>query len=140
MYCNPARGIGARQWHGQSLLCDIVRTNFFLRRKQHMKTLSTRVGLVVLLACGLMAVWSSPAAAQDAAATYKAKCAMCHGADGKGGKMGTRDFASAEVKAESDAQLTEIISKGKGKMPAYDGKLKDAEIKDLVTYIRGLAK
>jgi|SRR5579859_3894057 len=98
------------------------------------------MGLIVVLLCGLIAVSASPAVAQDAAATYKAKCAMCHGADGKGGKMGTRDFASAEVKAESDAQLTEIISKGKGKMPAYDGKLKDAEIKDLVTYIRGLAK
>jgi mono/diheme cytochrome c family protein len=54
--------------------------------------------------------------------------------------MGTRDFASAEVKAETDAQLLEIITKGKGKMPFYDGKLKDTEIKDLVTYIRGLAK
>ena len=105
-----------------------------------MKQLSFRMGLVVLLACGLIAVCSSSAVAQDAAATYKAKCAMCHGPDGKGGKMGTRDFASAEVKAESDVQLTEIITKGKGKMPAYDGKLKDTEIKDLVTYIRGLAK
>ena len=105
-----------------------------------MQNLSIRLGLVVLLACGLIAVSSSSAVAQDAAATYKAKCAMCHGPDGKGGKMGTRDFASAEVKAESDAQLTEIITKGKGKMPSYDGKLKDTEIKDLVTYIRGLAK
>jgi len=65
---------------------------------------------------------------------------MCHGPDGKGGKMGTRDFASAEVKAETDAQLTDIITKGKGKMPSYTGKLKDTEIKDLVTYIRSLAK
>jgi len=96
--------------------------------------------LVALLVCGLLAVCASPALAQDAAATYKAKCAMCHGPDGKGGKMGTRDFASPEVKAETDAQLVEIITKGKGKMPAYDGKLKDTEIKDLVTYIRGLAK
>ena len=53
------------------------------------------MGLVTLLACGLIAVCSSPAVAQDAAATYKAKCAMCHGPDGKGwrAKMGTRDFA-----------------------------------------------
>jgi len=105
-----------------------------------MKTLSIRMGLAVLLTCGLVAVCSSSAVAQDAAATYKAKCAMCHGADGKGGKMGTRDFASADVKAETDAQLAEIITKGKGKMPSYDGKLKDTEIKDLVTYIRSLAK
>lgn len=105
-----------------------------------MKHLTIRMGLVTLLAGGAIALCSSSAMAQDAAATYKAKCSMCHGADGKGGKMGTRDFASAEVKAETDAQLTEIITKGKGKMPSYDGKLKEAEIKDLVAYIRSLAK
>jgi cytochrome c6 len=105
-----------------------------------MKNLSFRTGLTVLLAGGLMAVCSSSAVAQDAGATYKAKCAMCHGADGKGGKMGTRDFASPEVKAETDAQLTDIITKGKGKMPSYSGKLADADIQGLVTYIRGLAK
>jgi mono/diheme cytochrome c family protein len=54
--------------------------------------------------------------------------------------MGAHDFASPEVKAETDAQLTDVITKGKGKMPSYSGKLKDTDIKDLVTYIRGLAK
>lgn len=109
-----------------------------------MKLISIRMGLVTLLACGLIAVCSSSAVAQDAAATYKAKCAMCHGPDGKGSamgvKMGARDFTSADVQGQTDAQLTAIITKGKGKMPAYDGKLKDTEIKDLVAYIRGLAK
>jgi len=109
-----------------------------------MKNFSFRMGLVTLLACGLMAVCSSSAVAQDAAATYKAKCAMCHGPDGKGSAMGTKmgvhDFTSADVQKQTDAQLTEIITKGKAKMPAYDGKLKDTEIKDLVAYIRGLAK
>lgn len=109
-----------------------------------MKLISIRMGLVTLLACGLIAVCSSSAVAQDAAATYKAKCAMCHGPDGKGSamgvKMGARDFTSADVQGQTDTQLTAIITKGKGKMPAYDGKLKDTEIKDLVAYIRGLAK
>jgi len=106
-----------------------------------MKSLSFRVILVALVACGLMAVCASPAVAQDAAATYKAKCAMCHGADGKGGKMGTKDFASPDIQKLTDAQLAETISKGKPpKMPSYEGKLKDTEIKDLVTYIRGLGK
>src|ERR1700721_3856579 len=40
--------------------------------------------------------------AQNAAATYKAKCAGCHGADGKANTapakaLGVHDFASAEV-------------------------------------------
>jgi cytochrome c6 len=99
-----------------------------------------RTGLVALLAGGMIAVCSSPVVAQDAAATYKAKCAMCHGPDGKGGKMGTRDFASPEVQKESDADLAGIITNGKGKMPKYGEKLKENEIKDLVTYIRGLSK
>jgi cytochrome c6 len=109
-----------------------------------MKYLSFRTALVALLACGLIAACASPAFADDAAAAYKSKCAMCHGPDGKGTavgtKMGAHDFSSPEVKAESDTQLTEIITKGKGKMPVYGGKLKDTEIKDLVTYVRSLAK
>lgn len=104
-----------------------------------MKHRAFRTGLLVLLAGGVMAS-SNAVMAQDAAATYKAKCAVCHGADGKGGKMGTRDFASPEVQKETDAQLVDAITKGRGKMPSYDGKLKDSEIKDLVAYIRGLAK
>ena len=106
-----------------------------------MKNLSFRVILIGLLACGLTAFCSSPAVAQDAASTYKAKCTMCHGADGKGGKMGTKDFASPDTQKLTDAQLAEAISKGKPpKMPGYEGKLKDTEIRDLVTYIRGLGK
>jgi len=109
-----------------------------------MQVISVRMALVTLLACGLIAVCSSPAMAQDAAATYKAKCAMCHGPDGKGSamgvKMGAHDFTSADVQKQTDAQLTDTITKGKGKMPAYSGKLSDADIKGLVTYIRGLAK
>jgi len=105
------------------------------------KHLFFRMCLATLLLVGVVAVCNRSAAAQDAAGTYKAKCALCHGADGKGGKMGTRDFASPEVQKETDAQLTETITKGKPpKMPAYEGKLKDTEIKDLVAYIRGLAK
>jgi cytochrome c6 len=105
------------------------------------KLLSLRLSLAILLAGGVMAVCSSSAAAQDAAATYKAKCAMCHGADGKGGKMGTKDFASPEIQGMTDAQLAETITKGKApKMPAYGDKLKESDIKDLVAYIRTFKK
>jgi mono/diheme cytochrome c family protein len=100
-------------------------------------------GLLVAALVGL-ATWSTPAFA-DAAANYKAKCVMCHGADGKGEtptgkKMGIHDFASPEVQKASDAELIEITAKGKNKMPAYSGKLSDADIKDLIGYIRQLAK
>jgi cytochrome c6 len=99
--------------------------------------------MLAVLAAGL-AFCSTPAAA-DAAATYKAKCAMCHGADGKGDtpvgkKMGAHDFASPDVQKETDAEFTTIISAGKNKMPGYGKSLKEAEITDLVTYIRQLGK
>lgn len=110
---------------------------------------STRINLVcgvmlTILAVGL-ALWSTPAAADDAAATFKAKCAMCHGADGKGDtpvgkKMGIRDLTSPDVQKMSDDELTAITTKGKNKMPAYENKLSAAQIKDIVAYIRQLAK
>ena len=103
-----------------------------------------RGAMLTMLVVGV-ALWTTPAAAQDAAATFKAKCAMCHGADGKGAtpagqKMGVHDFASPEIQKTSDADLTQTIEKGKNKMPAYAGKLKDSEIKELVAYVRGLGK
>jgi mono/diheme cytochrome c family protein len=103
-----------------------------------------RGAMLTMLLMGV-ALWTTPAAAQDAAATFKAKCAMCHGADGKastpaGQKMGAHDFASPEVQKASDAELAETITKGKNKMPAYGGKLKDSEIKELVAYVRQLGK
>ena len=106
-----------------------------------MKRLSFGTTLVILSVYGIIAMCSLPAAAQDVAATYKAKCAMCHGMDGKGGKIGTKAFASPEIQALSDAALTDAISKGKPpKMPAYEGKLTDTEIKELVAYVRSFGK
>ncbi len=87
----------------------------------------------------------SATAQEDAAGLYKAKCAACHGADGSGntavGKsMKIRDFHSPDVQKQTDAQLTEMISAGKGAMPSYKGKLTDEQIKQLVGYIRELGK
>lgn len=74
---------------------------------------------------------------------FKAKCAMCHGADGKGatamGKtFNLRDLGSADVQGQSDADLTNTITNGKGKMPKYDGKLTKDQINDVVKFIRTL--
>lgn len=98
----------------------------------------------VLFLTASLALCSIPAAA-DAAATYKAKCAMCHGADGKGEtpagkKMGAHDFASPEVLKLTADELANVIAKGKNKMPGYEKSLKANEIKDLVTYIRQMGK
>ena len=105
-----------------------------------MKHISFRMGLVSILACAVMAICSSPAVAQDAAATYKAKCAMCHGENGKGKEaMGTRDLSSADVQKQSDAELSAIITNGKRKMPPYKSMTPD-QVKDMVAFIRSLKK
>jgi len=107
-----------------------------------MKNLNIQLStLATVLAVVLMA--PSAVRAQSAAATYKAKCAGCHGADGKGNtapakKLGAHDFASDEVTKMSDADLITIVTAGKNKMPAYGKSLKDTEIKDLVAYVREL--
>jgi mono/diheme cytochrome c family protein len=97
--------------------------------------------LRVTLAMVVMALICSTYTFADAGADFKAKCAMCHGASGEGkAAMKTRDFGSADVQKQSDAELTGIITAGKGKMPAYDGKLTKEQIGDLVKWIRTLKK
>ncbi len=90
---------------------------------------------------GLAFALTVPAFAQNSSAdVYKAKCAGCHGADGSKSMMGAKPLSGAEVKAMSDADLNGAITNGKGKMPAYKGKLTDAQITGLVGYIRSLQK
>lgn len=77
--------------------------------------------------------------------TYKAKCQMCHGADGLGqtpaGKsMKAVPFNDPQIVSKSDADLIATTNNGKNKMPAYKGKLSDAEIKAAIAYIRTLQK
>jgi mono/diheme cytochrome c family protein len=98
----------------------------------------TLVGTLFVGACLL----SAPAKADTAAGEtmFKAKCAGCHGADGKGkAAMKTTDMSAADVQKMSDADLSKIISEGKPPMPAYKTLTAD-QVKDLVSYIRSLKK
>jgi cytochrome c6 len=112
-----------------------------------MKLWAFRSVLAVLLFIVPAPIFTPSArAADDSAALFKAKCAACHGPDGSGstptGKaMGTPDLRSEDVQKQTDAQLIDSTTNGKGKkMPAYKGKLTDDQIKGLVGYIRDLAK
>ncbi len=101
--------------------------------------------IVVVITCMALALTALPLLAEDAAAIYKGKCAMCHGPDGAGqtatGKtMKVRDLGSADVQKASDADLAKIITDGKGKMPAYKGKIAPADITALVQVIRKFKK
>jgi cytochrome c6 len=97
--------------------------------------------LSMLVLLGVVMI-SRSAMADDVEALYKSKCQICHGADGKGSavgqKLGARDFHSPDVAKESDADLLKITKEGKGKMPKFEGKLTDDQIKALIKYIRSL--
>lgn len=102
---------------------------------------------LALVVCFSITLQASPAAdtAAESAGLFKTKCTMCHGpeADGKtamGTKFGIRDMHSPDVQKQSDAELTQIIAKGKGKMPSYEGKLTPEQITQVVSFIRLLGK
>ena len=84
-------------------------------------------------------------AGDDGATVYKAKCAMCHGADGAG-KPAAKipSLISDDAKKASDADLTDMIANGgkdKKANHAFQAKGVSAyQVKLLVTYIRDLQK
>jgi len=84
---------------------------------------------------------------------WRAKCASCHGADGKGQteqgkKMAVRDMTTAEVQKDSDDKLKSAINDGlktekggvKQEMEAYKTKLRPDQVDALVAYVRALKK
>ena len=101
-------------------------------------------GLIV--AAMIAASTGTVAVAQSAGAdTYKAKCQSCHGAEGTPNPgiakmMGVKPVSDPSVKSLSEATMITDTTNGKGKMPAFKGKLTDAQIKDSVSYFRSLAK
>ena len=81
--------------------------------------------------------------AADAAANWTQHCASCHAKDGSGNtmmgkKLGVKDYTKDQ--GFSDAEATNIIKNGKGKMKGFKAKLSDADVKALVAYVRSLKK
>ncbi|HEX3660725.1 MAG TPA: cytochrome c [Acidobacteriaceae bacterium] len=87
----------------------------------------------------------SALAQQPGQATYKAKCAMCHGVDGTGNTPVGRSMKLRSLKSPADVKATDAVlfqqtKEGVGKMQGYAGKLTDAQIQDVVGFIRTLQK
>ena len=98
---------------------------------------------LLTVAASLVAVsLATPLFAQTSGATiYKAKCQMCHLADGSGNKgMKVPAFTTGASEARLIAATKNGVSTGPVKMPAYAGKLTDADINDVVAYIKTLTK
>jgi cytochrome c6 len=49
-------------------------------------------------------------------------------------------FTDPQILSKSDADLIATTKNGKGKMPAYAGKLSDGEVKAIISYIHTLQK
>jgi cytochrome c6 len=101
-----------------------------------MKTTVSVIIAVVLASSGA-------AFGADAAALWAQHCASCHGKDGAGTtvmgkKLGLKDYTKDQ--GFSDAEATNVIKNGKGKMKGYKDKLSDADVKALVAYVRSLKK
>ncbi|MGA7791724.1 MAG: cytochrome c [Candidatus Acidiferrales bacterium] len=73
-------------------------------------------------------------------------CALCHGKDGDGKgvlakdiNMNVHDWRKPESLAHfTDGELSYLILKGKGRMPAYDGRETAEQVWQIVNYIRSM--
>ncbi len=88
------------------------------------------------LAAALAVVFLATAArAEDGAALFAQKCAMCHGKDGKGSpvgqKMGAKDLTTLKL---GEGEIEKTVENGKGKMTAFKGKLSPEQITAVATY------
>ncbi len=107
-------------------------------------TISVMATLLLVLTTAVFTLALSPANESAGADTFKAKCAVCHSADGSGTtsmgqKMKVRDLRSPEVQKQSDEELAAIISNGRPPMPAYGKSLGAEKIRAVVAYIRSIA-
>ena len=102
------------------------------------QTIRSLVALAVV-----MLVASAVCLAQSGGeATYKAKCQSCHGSNGTPNPgiaklMGVKPVSDPDIKKLTVDQMIASVKTGKGKMKPIAG-LTDAQIKDAVTYYRGL--
>jgi mono/diheme cytochrome c family protein len=106
-----------------------------------MRRIPTTFTLIVLFAAAAFA-----ADATAGKAVYDKACKSCHGADGTANpaiskmmKVDIKNLGSAEVQAESDADIKTIITDGKGKMKPMKA-VSGADLDNVVAYVRTLKK
>lgn len=111
-----------------------------LRRENEIMKTNKLLMLIVTIAVGLFVLIPNLSWAQDGAAIYKTKCAMCHGADAAG-KPAAKipSLISVDAKKQSDADLTKAIT-DTAKHPAGVKSLPADDVKGIVAYVRSLQK
>ena len=88
---------------------------------------------------------ASPATDAFRMAWLKAKCAVCHGADGAGStangkRRGVPDLRSGPPQKMTDAQLAAVIGNGHSRMPAFHVQLTKEQTGMVIAYIRSLRR
>lgn len=93
--------------------------------------------IILLLLVALSASLTLPAFGQDGAATFKAKCAACHGPEGQG-KIGPKLAGTALT----EAQITDLLTKGAdARKPPHKkpfAGLSADDIKAVVAFVKSL--
>lgn len=82
----------------------------------------------------------SPEAIARGARLFSITCTSCHGASGYGTRMAPALNNSLFLDSTSDTQIHQIIAMGVSGtlMPAWGGRLSEAQINDLIAYLRSL--
>ena len=102
-----------------------------------MKTMKLTILVLAIAVALFVMVPSLSWAAEDGAAVYKAKCAMCHGPDGAG-KMGP----ALKGTKLTEAQLADFVAKGDAGKKAPHTKavngVSEEQAKAVASYIKSL--
>jgi mono/diheme cytochrome c family protein len=105
------------------------------------KTIRTLMMLATVICMASAAQLAQAASATAGQAVYKAKCQMCHGADGSGNlpKAKVNPLGGATVQAMSDTDLKKSVTAGTGTMKPVAG-VAGADLDNVVAFVRSLKK
>jgi mono/diheme cytochrome c family protein len=108
------------------------------------RSLLSTIVLVVPF-CPLAGCHKADETAEDRGhSTFLRSCAPCHGANGKGTKPAgfttfPRNLTDPNLQERlSDDAMRDTVHYGKGQMPPFGAALSDADIDDVVRYVRTL--
>jgi cytochrome c6 len=104
-----------------------------------------RVQIIIAVLLAIPAVSRAQKNQRRGEDIFREQCTGCHGPDGRaqtdmGKALQAADLTSEVIQQKSESQLSKSVRGGKGKMPAFENKLADDEIKAVVAHVKQLGK